>query len=195
MAHVSEAFWREFELDPRHPAFAPLRASDRDRDLVSRVLGESYAQGRLDREELDSRATALASARTLGELPPLVSDLVPLGPGPGDAVRGVGPADLRARAVASWTRARRDALWTFLYVSVICWLIWVAIGFGNERWDAGFPWPLFASAFTALNVARIQYRREDLIADEVRSLERKRERDRRRELGQQRDDPDESGSG
>jgi len=71
----------------------------------------------------------------------------------------------------------------------------VAVGFGGERWDAGFPWPLFASAFTALNVARIQYRREDLIADEVRSLERKRERERRRELGQPPDDPDGSASG
>jgi hypothetical protein len=190
MWHVAEAFWREFELDPRHPSFAPLRASDRDRDLVNRVLGESYAQGRLDREELDARA----SARTLGELPPLVSDLVPLGPGPTDAARLVGPEDLRERAVASWTRARRDAVWSFLYVSVICWVIWVAIGFGGSRWDAGFPWPLFASAFTALNVARIQYRREDLIADEVRSLDRKRERERRRELGPQPDDPDESAS-
>jgi hypothetical protein len=195
MAHVSEAFWREFELDPRHPSFAPLRASDRDRDLVNRVLGEGYAQGRLDRDELDSRATAVASARTLGELPPLVSDLVPPGPGPTDATRLVGSADLRERAVASWTRARRDAVWSFLYVSVICWVIWVAIGFDGEHWNAGFPWPLFASAFTALNVARIQYRREDLIADELRSLERKRERERRRELGAGPDDPDESVSG
>jgi Domain of unknown function (DUF1707) len=195
MAHVSEAFWREFELDPRNPSFAPLRASDRDRDLVNRVLGESYAQGRLDREELESRATAVASARSLGELPSLVSDLVPLGPGPGDAAQLADPADLRERAVVSWTRARRDAVWSFFYVSAICWVIWVAIGFGGERWNAGFPWPLFASAFTALNIARIQYRREDLIADEIRSLERKRERERRRELGTQPDDPDESASG
>jgi hypothetical protein len=195
MAHVSEAFWREFELDPRNPSFAPLRASDRDRDLVNRVLGESYAQGRLDREELESRATAVASARSLGELPSLVSDLVPLGPGPGDAAQLADPADLRERAVVSWTRARRDAVWSFFYVSAICWAIWVAIGFGGERWNAGFPWPLFASAWTALNIARIQYRREDLIADEIRSLERKRERERRRELGTQPDDPDESASG
>jgi hypothetical protein len=194
MAHVSEAFWGEFELDPRHPSFASLRASDRDRDLVSRLLGESYAQGRLDREELDARTTALTSARALGELPPLVTDLVPLGPGPDAVSRLVGPANLHERAVASWTRARRDAVWSFLYVSAICWVIWVAVGFDGERWDAGFPWPLFASAFTALNVARIQYRREDLIADEVRSLERKRERERRRELGQQPEDPDDSES-
>lgn len=195
MAHVSEAFWGEFELDPRHPSFASLRASDRDRDLVSRLLGESYAQGRLDREELDARTTALASARALGELPSLVTDLVPLGPGPDEVSRLVGPANLHEQAVANWTRARRDAVWSFLYVSAICWVIWVAAGFGGEGWNAGFPWPLFASAFTALNVARIQYRREDLIADQIRSLERKRERERRRELGPQPDDPDEPASG
>jgi len=192
---VSEAFWREFELDPRHPSFSGLRASDRDRELINRVLGESYAQGRLDREELETRAAALASARTLGDLPPLVADLVPQVSAPDSSSSLVGPADLRERAVASWTRARRDAVWSFVYVSVICWVIWVAIGFGGERWDAGFPWPLFASALTALNVARIQYRREDLIDDEVRSLARKQERQRRRELGQGPDEADGPASG
>jgi hypothetical protein len=91
--------------------------------------------------------------------------------------------------VASWTRSRRDAAWTFVSASVICWVIWFAIGFGGDAWNAGFPWPLFVTAFTGLNLARIQYRREDLIADGVRSLERKQERDRRRELGQGPDEP------
>jgi Domain of unknown function (DUF1707) len=186
---VSEAFWREFELDPRHPSFAALRASDRDRELVGGVLTESYAQGRLDREELDTRAAALASARTLGELPPLVADLVPQAPEPTHATRLAGPQELRERAVANWTRSRRDAIWTFLSASVICWVIWFAIGFGGDGWDAGFPWPLFVSAATALHAGRIQFRRHDLIEDEIRSLERRQERERRRELGQGPDEP------
>ena len=78
---------------------------------------------------------------------------------------------------------------------MICWVIWLAIGFDSGRFDPGFPWPLFVTAGTALNAARIQYRRQDLIADEVRSLERKQERERRRELGQKPDDPDEPPSG
>ena len=189
MAPVSAAFWQEFELDPRHPSFAGLRASDRDRELVTRLLSESYAQGRLDRAELDTRADSLAAARTLGELPALVSDLVPSGPGPTDSARLGGPQQLRERAVAGWTRSRRDAFWGFVSASFICWVIWIAIGFGEGRWDAGFPWPLIVSAATLLNLARIQYRREDLIADEVRALERRQERDRRRELGQGPDQP------
>lgn len=181
---VSEAFWREFELDPRHPSFSALRASDQDRELIGRVLTESYAQGRLDREELDTRTAALAGARTLGELPPLVADLVPQGPGPFHGARLVGAHELREQAVAKWTRARRDAVWTFVYASAICWVIWVALGFGGDGWQASFPWPLFVSAWTALHAARIQFRRTDMIEDEVRRLERRQERDRRRELGQ-----------
>ncbi len=195
MSHVSEAFWAEFELDPRHPSFAGLRASDRDRELVNRVLTEGYAQGRLDREELDTRATTLAAARTLGELPPLVTDLVPVSPSASHGTRALAPEELRQRAVASWERSRRDAIWTVLSASLICWVIWFAIGLDEGRFDAGFPWPLFVTAGTVLNVARIQYRRQDLIADEVRSLERKQERERRRELEQLPDDPDEPASG
>jgi hypothetical protein len=189
MRHVSEAFWGEFELDPRHPSFAPLRASDRDRELVSRVLTEAYAQGRLDRDELDTRAATLAAARTLGELPPLVADLVPSTPGPAPGRAPVGPESLRERAAANWARSRRDAIWTVVSASVICWVIWFAIGLGGDRFDAGFPWPIFVTLGTALRVAQIQYRREDLIADEVRSLEKKQERERRRELGQGPDQP------
>ena len=180
---MSDGFWREFELDPRHPSFAALRASDRDRELVDRMLTESYAQGRLDREELDARSATLASARTLGELPPLVADLVPQEAGLTRGGRLVGPQELREQAVAHWTRSRRDAWWTFISASVICWVIWFAIGFGEGRFDAGFPWPLFVSAATALHAGRLQFRRKDLIEDEVRKLERRQERDRRRELG------------
>jgi hypothetical protein len=195
MSHVSEAFWGEFELDPRHPSFASLRASDRDRDLISRVLTEGYAQGRLERDELDARAATLAEARTLGELPPLVTDLVPTAPGTAEGIRPLGPEALSERAAATWARSRRDAIWTVLSASVICWVIWFAIGLGEDRFDAGFPWPIFVTLGTALNAARIQYRREDLIADEVRSLERKQERERRRELGQGPDEPGEPASG
>ena len=69
--------WASFQHDPRDPAVAPLRASDADRDVVHRVLADAFADGRLDREEYDERSATVLAARTLGELPPLVSDLVP----------------------------------------------------------------------------------------------------------------------
>ena len=54
---MSEAsIWERFSLDPRHPENARLRASDRDRDVVSDLLGTAYAEGRLTPEELDERS-------------------------------------------------------------------------------------------------------------------------------------------
>jgi hypothetical protein len=62
--------WASFSHDPRVSANAVLRATDRDRDVVHQVLAEAYADGRLDRDEFDTRSAQTAAARTLGELPP-----------------------------------------------------------------------------------------------------------------------------
>lgn len=53
--------WGSFSHDPRHAANARLRASDRDRDVVVRVLSEAYADGRLalaSPDELREQAVA-----------------------------------------------------------------------------------------------------------------------------------------
>ena len=55
-----------------------LRASDADRDRVADALREHYAAGRLSADELDERLTTALSARTLGELNQVLTDL----PGP-----------------------------------------------------------------------------------------------------------------
>ena len=62
--------------DPRDPALADLRSSERDRDAVLRALGEAYAEGRLDRDEHDERVEQVQRSRTLGELPPVVADQI-----------------------------------------------------------------------------------------------------------------------
>src|SRR6185295_13720980 len=77
VAERSGDLWASFQHDPRDPAVAPLRASDADRNVVHGVLTEAFADGRLDREEYDERTAAALRARTLGQLPPLVVDLVP----------------------------------------------------------------------------------------------------------------------
>lgn len=41
------------------------------------MLTEAYADGRLDREESDVRSTDIGGARTLGDIPGLLEDLVP----------------------------------------------------------------------------------------------------------------------
>jgi hypothetical protein len=157
--------WSEFSRDPRVADHARLRASDADRDVVARVLGQAYAEGRLDPAELDERTTALQQARTLGELPAFLGDLVPVGD-----VRAPSssPALLEQRAVEKWRKERRDALWGLVSVSAIVWTIWlVTSGWGS------FPWPAFVTLAALLNLGRTQVQRADIVAEERRRLEKK----------------------
>lgn len=52
-----------------------LRASDADREHIAQLLGRAFAEGRLSSEEHGERLEAAYSAKTLGELRPLISDL------------------------------------------------------------------------------------------------------------------------
>lgn len=67
--------WEQFAHDPRRNP--DLRASTADRSTVCDFLAEAYADGRLDREEFEERTDAANAAKTLGQLPPLLSDLAP----------------------------------------------------------------------------------------------------------------------
>ena len=150
--------WGQFTQDPRRPESRPLRASDRDRDVVLGVLAEAYVDGRLTKEEHDERAAATGAARTLGELPDLIDDLVPQQ-----------AAGLHERAVERWEAQRRQAVSGFLVPTLICWAIWVALT------PAGSPWPLLVMLGTGARLVRVLVLRQDIIAEEQRRLE-KRER-------------------
>jgi DNA-binding PadR family transcriptional regulator len=52
-----------------------IRVSDRDRERAAARLRDSFAEGRLTREELDERLTAALSARTVGDLRRITADL------------------------------------------------------------------------------------------------------------------------
>jgi Domain of unknown function (DUF1707) len=58
----------------RHPV-PQMKASDADRDEVVAALSEHFQAGRLTTDELDDRAGRALSARTLGELDALTTDL------------------------------------------------------------------------------------------------------------------------
>jgi Domain of unknown function (DUF1707) len=114
--------WSRFEHDPRDPAYAGLRASDRDRSVVHDVLAESYAEGRLDRDELDERIAAVDAAKTYADLVPPLRDLT------ADATpaqfRPMPSGDLRRSAQVYYGSQLRDALFGFLVPNLICWMIW-----------------------------------------------------------------------
>ncbi|MDP2772050.1 MAG: DUF1707 domain-containing protein, partial [Nocardioides sp.] len=129
--------WGAFALDPRDPAHTHLRASDQDREIVHGLLAAAYADGRLDREELDERSDRVAAARVLGDLPPIVSDLAPT-----SRALVADRTGLAAQAQRRYESDRREALLGFLGPSLICVVVWAIVMYGE------FFWPGFVIAGT-----------------------------------------------
>ena len=154
--------WDRFSRDPRIPSYAALRASDLDRAVALDALAEAYADGRLDREEYDARVSSAQDSKTMGELVPLLRDLVP------DSV----PVDLQQQALEAYRSDRREAFFAFLVPSLITWAIWLPGGHG-------FPWPIFVSVITLVNLLRVSASKEQIVAQKREKLERRR----RKELG------------
>lgn len=160
--------WAEFSADPRDPATSSLRASDRDREVVLRVLAESYADGRLTREEYDERADVAGRTRTLGELPTLVGDLVRQAPPvPSHSLALATPEELHRQAVEAYQASRRRALSGLVSTTLVLTAVWFVLS------GDGFYWPIFVVLAASANLLRVLLNRRDLIEEERRRLERK----------------------
>ena len=164
-----ESVWSSFRLDPRRPEHAALRASDADRSVVSGVLGDAYADGRLSAGEHEERETANQAARTLGELPPLLADLV----SPSDStplVRSSGELrpEARRRYAAKLWEAGAGSATPFL----ICTAIWLFTSPGGYFWPV---WVLFPVVLTVIPMLLNAPQR-------IGALERKIAKERRAEL-------------
>jgi len=75
---------------------ATIRASDAEREQVTRMLQQAVAEGRLTPEEAGERLAAASAARFRDELGRLVEDLPAVAPAPPHPPRG-----------AAWWHARR----------------------------------------------------------------------------------------
>jgi Domain of unknown function (DUF1707) len=159
-----QGFWESFRLDPRQPGNAPMRASDADRDAVRAVLSDAFADGRLTAEEYDDRLNTLYSSRTLGEIPPLVADLV-APDGSSAAPVPLSQADLRARGARKWRKEVEESFTAFLVPTVICTVIWLVA-------TRGFFWPAIPMLFLGLNLLKTIVQRESAIEREVLRLEK-----------------------
>jgi hypothetical protein len=158
---AAQSVWDRFSLDPRQAEHARLRASDRDRDVVSEVLATAYAEGRLTPEELDERSDRVARSRTLGELPPIIDDLVV----PTSALSPRGSH--REEAERRYRQQRQNALFGFLTPTIICWVIWVALGADH------FPWPAIVMVASGAKLLQVALTREDTTRSIERHLEKK----------------------
>jgi hypothetical protein len=160
--------WHEFEHDPRDPAYAGMRASDRDRAVVHDVLATAYAEGRLDRDELDERTAAVTEAKTYAELVPSLADLTV------DAVPARFAAtpspDLRRAAEQYYRDKLRETFFEFLIPNLICWAIWFMTGHDY------FPWPVFVTIPTFIHLLQVAGNKGRTIDRRVEKLQRREQR-------------------
>ena len=133
---MDEPFWSGFAHDPRRREHAGLRATDADRERARGLVSEAYADGRLDRDELEVRVEQLSGRLTLGELALLVADLEPTTPPPGQVSGG------NARTSSFSMQELVAALGS----SLACLVVWQLSG-------RGFFWPLWVIVYTGLPVA------------------------------------------
>lgn len=114
-----------------------MRASDADRDKAAAALREHCAQGRIEIEELNDRLEGVYSARTLGDLQRVTSDLpeedlyelpVPSWRSSTPA-RGMGGQLYQAGMRAGWA--------TYAGVNIVCFTIWLLVAVSTGAW---YPW-------------------------------------------------------
>jgi hypothetical protein len=70
MSPSSQQWTRRLRYSDQH-----IRVSDAERNEVAEILGQHYADGRLDQAEFDERVTRTMSAKTRGDLAGLFDDL------------------------------------------------------------------------------------------------------------------------
>jgi hypothetical protein len=165
-------FWSSFGRDPRVPDNQGLRAADRDRDIVRDAITEAYADGRLTRDEMDTRLTQVLQARLLADLPPIVADLMPAREtGSRSSLAHAGRDEIDRLALIHYKERRRQALAGMLVPSLICLTIWIwsMVSTGGMI----FPWPLFVIIGTGGYLSRLVIGRESAIEEEREKLRKK----------------------
>jgi hypothetical protein len=158
------SLWGRFEHDPRDPAYAGVRASDRDRAVVQDVLSAAYAEGRLDRDELDERTSQVGGAKTYGALLPPLLDLTADAAVP--ALNLASRSSLERQAQGYYREKLTEAFMAFLIPNLIVWTIWFFSGHG-------FPWPVFVLVAMVGNLVRIGANKQSIIDARIEKLERK----------------------
>ncbi|QLY34864.1 DUF1707 domain-containing protein [Nocardia huaxiensis] len=105
-----------------------MRASDADREQIVARLKTAMDEGRLTLHEFDERLQRVYSARTYGELAPVLSDL--------PAQRVSPPPVTKPKGFPTWVKI----MWTpWVFVNALCLVIWAVTG-------AGYFWPIWVAA-------------------------------------------------
>jgi hypothetical protein len=159
------SLWSRFQHDPRDPAYAGMRASDRDRAVVHDALAEAYAEGRLDREELEERTSQVDGAKTYAALVPPLLDLA--ADADVAAVSLASRPDLERKAAVYYREKLRERFFEFLIPNLICWTIWYLTGHDY------FIWPIFVTIPTLIHLLQVATSKQRTIDGRIEKLERK----------------------
>ena len=168
-------FWASFGRDPRVRDNQGLRAGDRDRDIVREAVTDAYAEGRLTQDELDTRLTQVLEARLLGDLPPIVVDLMPTQEKASrQSLALASEQEIERQALIRYRERRRQALAGMLVPSLICLTIWIwsMVSSGGPI----FPWPIFVILGTGGYLSRLVFGKESAIEEERERLRKKQAR-------------------
>jgi hypothetical protein len=65
----------------------------------------------------------------------------------------------------------------FLFLSSVCWTIWAVGSLGPDGFDPYFPWPVFVSLVTGINVIKTSAERDEIVGAERRRLEKKQRKE------------------
>ena len=172
--------WGAFSADPRDPAVAALRASDADRDHAADVVRDAFVDGRLTREEFDVRRDAVLQARTIGDVLPLMRDLVPTTDSASKRVerRPSGTTDLARDAEQKYRRDLRDARNGWIFVTTVCVAIWGATSIAGGPY---FFWPVFPSLGVGIGYFSMRLHHDRHVEEIEEKLVRRRRRRERRD--------------
>lgn len=139
--------WSAFSVDPRDPQYQHLRASDSDRATASSMLAGAYADGRLDKDEYDQRLDQVTSAKSMGELVPVLHDLTVV-PQP----QRQAPGDPQGWMTAPMTSSNSHSFFAnlprwWLGLAVMLNLIWLMTVLGAGHLIYYWPmWPMLGTA-------------------------------------------------
>ena len=165
-------FWSSFGRDPRVPDNQGLRAGDRDRDIIREAITEAYADGRLTQDELDTRLSQVLEARLLGDLPPIVADLMPTQETASrQSLALANEQQIERQALIHYRERRRQALAGMLVPSLICLAIWIWSMVSAGQFI--FPWPIFVILGTGGYLSRLVFGKESAIEEEREKLRKK----------------------
>ncbi len=88
-----------------------MRASDTDREQVTKLLQAAYAEGRISYSEHDERTAAALSAKTFDELEELTADLIPVAPAAPSTIDTVRADQESDRLTAMLSESKRVGPW------------------------------------------------------------------------------------